>query len=158
MVKVYLANGLFSVADINFNQLIAKTLRENIKDINLFVPQEAEINDKNSYANSKEIFDLDFKNVANSDLLIAVIDGVEIDSGVACEIGVAKALNIPIISLYTDVRQLGTSNQRKINALIEDAVENQFMYRNLFVVGAIKSNGKIVSTLDELLLQVKSFT
>lgn len=147
-MKVYLANGLFSLADFNLNKLIAKELREKVKNIDLFVPQEAEINDKNSYASSKEIFQLDYQNLAQSDYVVAVIDGVEVDSGVACEIGMAKALNIPIIGLYTDVRQLGTSNGKKINALIQDSVENQFMYRNLFVVGAIKSNGSIVNNID----------
>lgn len=149
-MKVYLANGLFSLADFNLNKLIAKELREKVDNIDLFVPQEAEINDKNSYASSKEIFQLDYQNLAQSDYVVAVIDGVEIDSGVACEIGMAKALNIPIIGLYTDVRQLGTSNGKKINALIQDSVENQFMYRNLFVVGAIKSNGSIVNNIDEI--------
>lgn len=147
-MKVYLANGLFSLADFNLNKLIAKELREKVENIDLFVPQEAEINDKNSYASSKEIFQLDYQNLAQSDYVVAVIDGVEIDSGVACEIGMAKALNIPIIGLYTDVRQLGTANGKKINALIQDSVENQFMYRNLFVVGAIKSNGSILNNID----------
>lgn len=149
-MKIYLANGLFSLADINLNKMLAANIRENNPSVDLFVPQEAEINDKNAYADSKEIFDMDYHNLSTSDLLVAVIDGVEIDSGVACEVGIAKALNIPIIGLYTDVRQLGTGNQEKVNALIEDSVENQFMYRNLFVVGAIKSNGVVVSTVEEL--------
>lgn len=156
-MKVYLANGLFSLADYNLNQLIASNLRESVKGIDLFVPQEADINDKNAYADSQKIFDLDFQNVESSDLMIAVIDGVEIDSGVACEIGIAKALNIPIIGLYTDVRQLGTSNQLKIDALKADSIENQFMYRNLFVVGAIKSNGIIVNNLDDLIKEVQKY-
>lgn len=153
-MKVYLANGLFNLADYNLNQLIASNLRDKVEGIDLFVPQEADINDKNSYADSKKIFNLDFENVESSDLMIAVIDGVEVDSGVACEIGIARALDIPIIGLYTDMRQMGTNNDLKINALKEDSVENQFMYRNLFVVGAIKSNGVIVNNLDDLVEEV----
>lgn len=157
MTKIYLANGLFSLADYNLNQVIAKNLRENIENIDLFVPQEQDINDKNSYADSTAIYELDVQNVKSSDLLIAVIDGVEIDSGVACEIGIATALNIPVIALYTDVRQHGTYNDDKLYALFKDATENQFMYRNLFVVGAVKSNGKIVNTLEDLITEVQNF-
>lgn len=158
MFKIYLANGLFSLADLKFNEYLANTIRENIfNDFELFVPQEQEINDKNSYADSKKIFELDYENLSSSDIVVAVIDGVEIDSGVACEIGIAKSLGIPVIGLYTDVRQLGTSNNKKINALIEDSSENQFMYRNLFVIGAIKSNGVIVSSINELLSEIPNY-
>lgn len=156
-MKIYLANGLFSMADFHFNQLIAEKVREAYPEVDLFLPQESEINDKNSYANSQDIFLTDYNALKESDLVIAVIDGIEIDSGVACEIGIANALGIPVIGLYTDVRQLGTGNTKKINALIEDSVENQFMYRNLFVVGAIKQNGEVLSTLEDLVESIKKY-
>lgn len=156
-MKIYLANGLFSMADFHFNELIASKVREVYPEVDLFLPQEAEINDKNSYASSQDIFLTDYNALKGSDLVIAVIDGIEIDSGVACEIGIANALGIPVIGLYTDVRQLGTGNTKKINALIEDSVENQFMYRNLFVVGAIKQNGEILSTVEDLVKSIKKY-
>lgn len=37
-----------------------------------------------------------------SDLMIALLDGLTIDAGVASEIGVAYAKGIPVIGLYTD--------------------------------------------------------
>lgn len=156
-MRIYLANGLFSLADFKLNEIIARMIRERYEEAEVFVPQEAEINDKNAYASSKEIFQMDFDALKDSNLLVAVIDGVEIDSGVACEIGIANALGIPIVALYTDVRQQGRTNRRKIDALIEDGVENQFMYRNLFVVGAIKQRGLIVSTLEELVDSVGEY-
>lgn len=154
--KIYLANGLFSLADRNLNDLIARVIRSTFNDIDLFVPQEQSINDKSGYADSLTIYELDSDNLMKSHIMVAVIDGVEIDSGVACEIGVASVLGIPVIALYSDVRQLGADNSKKIDALIENSVENQFMYRNLFVVGAIRnSGGVIVKDLDELKEQIK---
>jgi len=38
---------------------------------------------------------------------------------------------------------------QKIEALIRDGLENQFVYRNLFVVGLIKRNGVIASSIEE---------
>ncbi|KGR85001.1 nucleoside 2-deoxyribosyltransferase [Lysinibacillus odysseyi] len=156
MMKAYLANGLFSIGDRYVNEQIAKALREAIDGIALYVPQENDaINDKSAYADSLAIAAADLAHLQESDVLIAVMDGVEIDSGVAAEIGVFSTFNRPIIALLSDVRQQGRDNEKKIQALIEDGVENQFIYRNLFVVGLIKQNGVIVNTIEQLVDEVE---
>jgi nucleoside 2-deoxyribosyltransferase len=152
-LKAYLANGLFSIGDRMVNEAIAKSLRERMPDIDLYVPQENEaINDKNNFADSIKIAKADYQELMTSDFLIAVIDGVEIDSGVAAEIGAFYTTSRPIFALYSDIRQLGRDNPKKINALIIDPTENQFVYRNLFVIGLIKlSGGLIFSTIEDLI-------
>ncbi|WP_042477418.1 nucleoside 2-deoxyribosyltransferase [Bacillus ndiopicus] len=158
-MKAYLANGLFSLGDRYVNEQLAKAIREAIPNIDLYVPQENDaINDKTAYADSLAIAQADLEMLEQSDVLIAVLDGVEIDSGVAAEIGAFSMLNRPIIGLLTDVRQQGRDNQQKIDALIQDGVENQFIYRNLFVVGLIKRNGSIVSTIDEVVKVVQNIS
>ena len=155
VMNVYLANGLFSIGDRLVNEIIAKRLREAIPTINLYVPQENDaINDKTAYANSLEIAEADLEKLEASDILVAVIDGVEIDSGVAAEIGLFSTFNRPIIALFSDVRQLGRDHTQKINALIEDGTENQFIYRNLFVIGLIKRHGMIVNSIDDVINQI----
>lgn len=155
-MKAYLANGLFSIGDRYVNEVIARELRAAIPQIDLYVPQENDaINDKNAYADSLAIAEADLNSLKESDVLIAVIDGVEMDSGVAAEIGAFAMLNRPIVALFSDVRQQGRTNRKKIDALIADGTENQFIYRNLFVVGLIKQNGVIASTIDEVVEQVK---
>lgn len=151
-MKAYLANGLFSESDIMYNKLIADTMRSFIPGVELYVPQEnEEINDKESYADSMQIFEADKEKLMESDFLIAVIDGPEIDSGVAAEIGLFSSLGKPIYALYTDVRLKGTKNHKKIHALKEDPFENQFAYKNLFVIGMIKaSGGEIYSRLSQM--------
>lgn len=155
-MKAYLANGLFSIGDRYVNEQIAKALREAIDGIALYVPQENDaINDKSAYADSLAIAAADLAHLQASDVLIAVLDGVEVDSGVAAEIGVFSTFNRPIIALFSDVRQQGRDNEKKIQALVEDGLENQFIYRNLFVVGLIKQNGVIVSTIEQLVDEVE---
>jgi nucleoside 2-deoxyribosyltransferase len=155
-MRGYLANGLFSVGDRLVNEMIATRLRWFISDIDLFVPQEQMgINDKNSYADSLTIAKYDSEALMSSDFLIAVIDGVEIDSGVACEIGMFSTTGRPIFALYSDVRQEGRGNVMKIQALIDDGTENQYMYRNLFVIGVIKqTKGKICKSIDDLVSSI----
>lgn len=154
-MNIYVANGLFSIGDRYVNAEIAKALRAADDTLQLYVPQENDaINDKEAYANSAQIAQADLAALRDSDLLVAVIDGVEIDSGVAAEIGAFSMLGRPIVALCSDVRQQGTSNKQKIEALQQDALENQFIYRNLFVVGLIKENGVIVSTIEDIVREV----
>lgn len=158
-MKGYLANGLFGLGDRLLNSLIASELRKEIEEIDLYLPQENnEINDKSSYADSIAIAKADMDKLIESGFLIAVIDGVEIDSGVAAEIGAFYMTGKPIFALYTDIRQQGRDNKKKIEALIKDGTENQFMYRNLFVIGLIKlTEGNIYATVDELVGGVKEY-
>lgn len=147
----YLANGLFSLGDRLVNELVADAVRQALPGVELYVPQEnGAINDKAAYADSEQIASADMASLVKSDFLIAVLDGVEIDSGVAAEIGAFSMLNRPIFALLTDTRQQGRDNMKKIDALQKDATENQFIYRNLFVVGLIKQRGMIASSIEEL--------
>lgn len=157
-MKAYLANGLFSLGDRLVNEQLAVAIRDAISSIELYVPQENDaINDKTAYADSLTIAQADLEMLQKSDVLVAVLDGVEIDSGVAAEIGAFAMLNRPIIGVFTDVRQQGRDNMQKIEALVRDGIENQFVYRNLFVVGLIKRNGIITTSIEEAVKAIQKF-
>lgn len=153
-MKIYFAAPMFAQSEQLYNQIVVTKLREKYPQLTIYLPQENEaINDKNAYANSQMIALADTQKVLESQLMIALLDGVVIDPGVASEIGVAYAKGIPIIALYTDSRQQGGNHPEKLAALNEVA-ESQFHYLNLYTVGLIKLNGEVVSTeaaLDECL-------
>lgn len=152
MTNIYFASPLFSTMEKNYNEWLVKQIRESYKEVSVYLPQEQmEINDKNSYADSKMIATYDTKALLDSDLMIAILDGQSIDVGVATEIGVAYQAGIPIIGLFTDSRQQGADNQQKITAL-QDVAESQFPYVNLYTIGLIKLNGVVVNS-EELLLK-----
>lgn len=154
-VKGYLANGLFNLGDRLVNEILADKIRKDV-DIDLYVPQEnMAINDKQAYADSKQIYEGDYSYLKETDVVIAVIDGCEIDSGVAAELGIASTMGKTIYALYTDTRQQGTDSPRKICALIEDPTENQFIYKNLFVIGLIKAHGYIFNNIEDLVSKLK---
>lgn len=156
-MKIYFANALFSQAELNYNAQLAAKIRQLDQTIDLYLPQENDsINDKQAYADSKMIAQADTEKLLASDLMVAVLDGLSIDNGVASEIGVAYAKEIPIIGLYTDTRQQGSSNQQKLQALGQIA-ENQFHYVNLYTTGLIKLNGTIVNSEADLLEAVKIY-
>ncbi|MEO1770345.1 nucleoside 2-deoxyribosyltransferase [Candidatus Enterococcus ferrettii] len=152
---IYFAGPMFARSDLRYNEHLVKQIRELSSDITVYLPQENEaINDKSAYADSKMIALADTEEVLKSDLMVAVLDGITIDAGVASEIGVAYAKEIPIIALYSDTRQQGADNQKKLTALATPA-ENQFHYLNLYTVGLVKLNGQVVATEDDLLKAIQ---
>lgn len=157
MRKVYFASPLFSNMELRYNAWVVSMIRAAYKDLEVYVPQEqGDINDKRQYANSLMIAKADTEALLASDILIAVLDGLIIDPGVASEIGVAYQAGIPIIGLYTDSRQQGFDVKEKIAALSEIA-ESQFSYVNLYTTGLIKLNGVIVDTEEKMIAAIKTY-
>ena len=141
-------------AGFEFTEKLALRVEDRFPGIGLYLPQRnAEINDKqnkDAQITAAAIYIADTKELLSSDILIACIDGVEIDSGVACEIGIAAGWNesshvkpIHIIGLYTDMRQYRSG-------------DNHF-YRNLYVTGAIGQYGVIVPSLDGLIVALGNY-
>lgn len=158
MTQIYFASPLFSEMELAFNAQLVEKIRQTYPEINVFLPQEqGDINDKSGYADSKMIAQLDTKAVLESDLVVAVLDGLVIDPGVASEIGIAYQAGIPVIGLYSDPRQQGATNQLKLDALQEIA-ESQFGYVNLYTIGLIKLNGTVVGSSDDLIQVLAQYT
>ncbi len=117
MRTVYLAAPLFSEAERDFN----RKLRDEIKNagFSVFLPQE----DSNNVKGEKRqeiIFNKNLKAIENSDIIVAVVDGTDIDSGTAWEIGYASAKGKPVIGLRTDFRTLGIEG--RVNLMIERSI------------------------------------
>lgn len=150
MPKLYFASPLFTEMEVAFNAQLAARIRHHFPEMDVFLPQEQmAINDKNAYADAKMIAQYDTQAVLESDVVLAILDGQIIDPGVASEIGVAYQAGIPVIGLYTDVRQQGGTHPQKIAAL-QEICESQFSYVNLYTVGLIKLNGEIVNSSDQV--------
>ncbi len=118
MRTVYLAAPLFSGAELDFN----RKLRDEIKraGFKVFLPQEDSNNIKDERTRQKIIFGKNEASIQNSDIIVAVLDGTDVDSGTAWEIGYAYALGKPILGLRTDFRTLGIEGT--VNLMIERSV------------------------------------
>lgn len=157
MTKIYFASPLFSEMELAYNAQLVSQIRTQFPHVTVYLPQEQmAINDKNAYADSKTIAQYDTNELLDSQLVIAVLDGAIIDVGVASEIGVAYQASIPVLGLYTDSRQQGATNQKKLDAL-QDVAESQFSYVNLYTAGLIKLNGEIVRSSSELLERLPAY-
>lgn len=155
--QIYFASPLFSDMERVYNESLVKKIRTMYPELNVYLPQEqGEINDKESYADAKMIAKYDTDALLNSQLVLAILDGVSIDVGVASEIGVAYQAGIPILGLFTDSRQQGADNQKKITAL-KGVGESQFPYMNLYTSGLIKLNGQILNNEEDWLKEIATY-
>lgn len=143
-MKGYLASHFFNDAFFVWTEELAQYI-ENNTDLELYVPQRnASINDKknnDATITAEKISQADTKELKESNILIACLDGLTIDDGVAGEImahGVMAEfekennINFPrmIIGIVTDMRYLGTGDNK--------------LYRNQMIVGKVLEHGHMV--------------
>src|SRR5688572_32087432 len=102
-MKIYLAAPLFSKAEQDFNNIVCGALRNEGYEV--FLPQE-ECKDAED---SVEIFETCEAGLQNSDVVVAILDGADADSGTCWEVGYAYAKNKGIVSVRTDFRRSGDS-------------------------------------------------
>lgn len=77
-----------------------------------------------------------------ADALTAVLDGVDVDSGTAAEIGFAYALGKPIFGLRTDFRLAGDNEAALVNLQVQYFID--------------ASGGRIVTTVSDLVTALRS--
>lgn len=127
--KIYLAGPLFSVAELQFNELVANGLEEFV---DVYVPQrdgglmrDMVRNGVSSEVAALKVFLRDMKAIRRADYLIAILDGRVIDEGVALELGVAYSLEKRCLGLQTDSRRLASwGNNPMITGALEIVFEN----------------------------------
>jgi len=118
MKTVYLAAPLFSEAECDFNRKLKGELHN--LGFRVFLPQEDSNNVHDKTNRQKIIFNKNLAGIENSDLIVALIDGADVDSGTSWEIGYAFAKGKPVIGLRTDFRTLGIEGT--VNLMIERSV------------------------------------
>ncbi|HPB84062.1 MAG TPA: nucleoside 2-deoxyribosyltransferase [Spirochaetota bacterium] len=100
-MNIYLAGPLFTTGERNFNRDLAGTLSGTGFDI--FLPQKECM----GLTVPEDIFRKCCEGLMGADIVIAVLDGSDADSGTAWETGYAYAKGIPVIGVRTDFRLQG---------------------------------------------------
>ncbi len=113
---VYLAAPLFTQVERRWNRELARLLEERLDGLDVVLPQdyrvEGRFNDRRRLA---ELFKCCIKDVRAADVMVAILDGSDADSGVAFEMGYAYARETPIVGVRTDFRQ---SQERGVNMMV----------------------------------------
>lgn len=164
-MRIYLAGPIFFYGDYLRNIEWATKLREAFPDAYIYSPVEnTEINGvegKKKFAGSQEIANGDNIRLDNTDILIACIDGDVLPSGTCAEIGVFREKirrgdNKYLIGICTDTRQCYlTHSEAKDEGGRASLGEQQYSYQNLYVTGLIKQSGVLVSSIEEVIEELR---
>lgn len=111
-MKLYFAGPLFSAAERSWNAELAAALRDGGHTV--FLPQEKEP-DKDAAG----IFGTDVGGIDEADVLVAIMDGPDPDSGTAWECGYAFGKK-PIVLVRTDLRAQ-TGSGAPYNAMLTES-------------------------------------
>jgi nucleoside 2-deoxyribosyltransferase len=142
--RIYFAGPLFMPYERQFISHCAARLREEGHEV--FVPHE---NKWEGPIGPKLVFEKDLSGLGPATVIVAVLDGVQVDDGTACEIGIfwGQSQYNPekrmLIGLSTDSRRL-----KKRDA-------GQPLEVNLFVEGAIRDKGVIVHSIEEVVAELQ---
>lgn len=163
-MKGYFASHFFNDAVFQWTENLASEIEEKT-GLNLYVPQRnAAINDKknnDATITAAAISKADTAQLKAANILIACLDGLTIDDGVAAEVmahGVMaemeadQGIHFPrlILGLITDMRAQGTGANR--------------LYRNLMIIGKVEEHGKVIygypgerAYIDSLIQEIQHF-
>ncbi len=112
---VYFAAPLFSQVERRWNREFAKLLEDRTPGLEVVLPQDFRVQGRyNDRKRFKELFRKCVEAVKSADVVVAVLDGPDTDSGVAFEMGYAYALGLPVVGVRTDFRQ---SQERGVNLM-----------------------------------------
>ena len=118
-MKLYLAAPIFSQPERQWNRTLAAALAEELPGWEVVLPQDLRVGGSyNDRARFGELFERTIADLASADLLVAVVDGPDCDSGVAFEVGYAYARGTPVVAVRTDFRQ---SQEKGVNVLLSRA-------------------------------------
>jgi nucleoside 2-deoxyribosyltransferase len=116
--RVYLAAPLFSEAERDYNERIAELLRNIFFDV--YLPQDVgDDTSSRTLAQHKRIYTKNIESLSSVDIVVAIIEGADADSGTVWEMGYAKALGKPVIALRTDFRNAG--QHERVNLMLEQS-------------------------------------
>lgn len=101
-MKIYWAGPLFTLAERLWNVEMVHVLEKD-KQHTIWLPQNNEPRDKTV----DSIFKMDVEGIDWADVVVAVMDGPDPDSGTCWECGYAYAKGKPVITVRTDFRNNG---------------------------------------------------
>jgi nucleoside 2-deoxyribosyltransferase/predicted secreted protein len=116
--RVYLAAPLFSAAEKEYNIRLSDLLTSHFYDV--YLPQHVGDNTvERDQGYHREIFRRHLDALDASDVVVAVIDGADADSGTAWEMGYAYARGLPVLAIRTDFRMAG--HHEHVNLMLEQS-------------------------------------
>lgn len=119
---VYVAGPLFSEAERVFLEQIVDTLAKSagLDPLADFFLPHRDGGELGKGPKRSDIFDLDLSNVRSAEVIVALLDGQDVDSGTCIELGYAYARGKKIFGILTDFRayRISDSEPHRPNLMV----------------------------------------
>lgn len=136
---IYVAGPLFSETERGFLELMVNTLAKASgldPVVDFFLPHR-DGGELGKGSKRKDIFNLDLQQVDSANIIVALLDGQDVDSGTCIELGYGHAKGKKIFGLLTDFRAYHTADPEPHRP-------------NLMVWGVCEEGNTLYSNLDSL--------
>lgn len=142
-MRIYIAGPLFAPYHRELHAENVRRLRAAGHEC--FVPQEQEHNARSSKSIPEQVFQVDLSGVQWANAVVAVLDGPDVSSGTACELGIFYELaqhdpgKVGILGILTDDRP-----RRRDTSDVGESI-------NFFTLGCVEKSGAVYPSIDGVL-------
>lgn len=112
-MRIYLAGALFTKAEQDFNLKLSELLSYGW---DVFLPQKA----CEHLTDPLHIADTCRMGIMSCEVVVAILEGTDVDSGTAWECGYATGIGKPVIGIRTDFRQRG--DDKGLNCMLSQNI------------------------------------
>ena len=113
--KIYLSGPLFSQGEIAWGQRVKRFLEDRLENAEIIWPHEI----VPCQASPQQIFRANLQALSECDIMVAMLDGPQVDDGTAWEIGYFFMQGKKILGIRTDFRRAGETDNSRVNLMIE---------------------------------------
>jgi nucleoside 2-deoxyribosyltransferase len=117
-IRLYFAAPLFTQAEWQWNSQLRDELVKLGLEVTLPQDREVPMLSGSERFNSEALFLDNIRGIEEADVLLAVLDQADPDSGTCWECGYAYKLGRPIIGLQTDLRIIGDDPEASTNLML----------------------------------------
>jgi len=111
--RIYLSGPLFSQAEIAWGSRIKELLEADLNNVEILWPHEI------ASGPVEQVFRANLQAMNECDLMVAILDGPQVDDGTAWEVGYFFSQGKSIVGLRTDFRRAGEAEKSKVNLMVE---------------------------------------
>ncbi len=103
-MRIYFAGALFSAAEKRFNLALSEAVQHRLAGVEFVLPQQRAQQFLHLEDWSRRMFEDCLAMIDACDVVLAILDGPDADSGTSLELGYAHARGIPVVGVRTDFR------------------------------------------------------
>jgi nucleoside 2-deoxyribosyltransferase len=124
MTQIYLAGALFTLAEREFNARLAESIHRKRPDLIVILPQDNAVKFQDYENKNAAIFQDCIDSIDHADIMVALLEGADADSGTCVELGYAYSKGKAILGIRTDFR---VSEESGLNLMLPFSCQELYL-------------------------------